>query len=252
MAETAARRRIDAFSYIDDVQADLCRVALAKDWKAELVGTNRELDRTLWLRHKRDARTREQEKELKPGKFVQVSLELAEAFFGCFSIPILDKVNRAESEHVRKGLAERFAMTKAHAIVKWGDFPRLSRAGQGMTYEPLGPARFPDVVVTILPGEEPEDANDPRFKPVRLRALYGLGDYVDMEHLVSPSSYSMRKAAQEEDGITRADFAAALGDRDRISKLEGQLETLLGIINADPELKARVAKAAPTAATTKE
>lgn len=213
-----------------------CRISLAKNWKADLAGTYRESERTIALTHKRDARTPRRTIRLQPGKTVRMELSLAEGFFGRFSIKVLNKEADAKSESKRKELIFNYGLTLMQSIVRWGDSPRLARAGNGLTYEALGPARFPDVTVAIEPAEEVEDAKDPRYLPVRLRDLYDLGDYVDAEHLVNPGGFMGRLKADEQQA--RADFAAA-EERQELAMLRGQVDTLTQIITASPELAAK-------------
>lgn len=238
----ANRKRIpEPFDYseFDAPQILYCRISLAKDWKAELVGTQRENERLVPLTHKRDARTPMRRLVLSPGKSVQLPLDMAEGYFGKFSIPVMNMIEKARGENQRKRLAEEFALTRAQVILRWGDYPRMARAGSGMTYEPLGPARFPDVTATIIPAEEDDEtANDIRYKPVRLRKLYDLGDFVDVEHLCNPGGF-MNKARDDE-RQAQLDFAQS-EDRDRVRLLEAQVSTLLGLLGGNPELLQKLA-----------
>jgi hypothetical protein len=231
-----AERVLD-YTAADATEILYCRISLARDWKAELKGTYREAERTLVLDHKRDARTARRYVRLAPGKSVQLELALAEGFFGRFSIPVLDRIGAARTEGRKKQLAAEYEQTRNHAITRWGDYPKMARAGQGMTYEPLGPARLPDVTVAIIPAEEDETTkDDPRYRPVRLRALYGLGDFVDAEHLCNPGGF-MGRVRQDEERAA-ADFAAST-QRDRMAEMEGRLATLMALLAANPELAAK-------------
>lgn len=222
----------------DAIEVLYCRISLARDWRSDLAGTSREAERTIVLDHKRDARTPRRYVHLKPGKSVQLPLDLAEAFFGRFSVAILERITEARTESAKRRLGEEYAMTRAQAILRWGDFPRLARAGSGMTYEPLGPARLPDVTVTIIPAEEDETtAADRRYKPVRLRALYDLGDYFDAEHLANPGGFAGRRALEDE-RQAKSDFEAA---QTRMAQLEGTVATLTALLAANPELEAKLA-----------
>lgn len=234
----AGRGREAAFDYaaLDYNEIMYCRVSLAKDWKKELVGTMRERERNVLLRHKRDARTPAKDITLAPGKTIRLPLNIAESFFGMFSIPVLDRASRAKTEGEKKVLAQYYAMTRAHAIVRWGDFPRLARAGSGMTYEPLGPARFPDVTVAIEPTElEDLDPNDMRYKPHRLRTLYDLGDFVDMEHLVNPGGWQQR----EHDAKAQREATAAESElREELARIRATNDVLMGLLG--PGVQAKV------------
>lgn len=237
----AARKRVpEPFDYaqFDAPQILYCRISLAKDWKAELVGSHREKERAIPLTHKRDARTPRRNLTLLPGKSVQLPLDMAEGYFGRFSIPVMDMIAKARTESQQRRLAEEYALTRSQVILRWGDYPRAARAGSGMTYEPLGPARFPDVTATIIPAEEDEDtASDPRYKAVRLRDLYDLGDFVDVEHLCNPGGFMNR--AKDEERQAQLDFQQSQ-ESDRVRVLEGTVNTLMALLGGNPELMAKI------------
>lgn len=225
-----------SFDYtgFDQDEVLYCRISLAKDWKHELIGTRREHERVVPLDHKRDARTPRRYLKLAPGKSVQLALELAEGFFGKFSIPMFGMIENARTEGAKKRLVEDFALTRDKAILKWGDSPRPARYSTTMTYEALGPARMPDVTVTIIPAQEDDDTeNDPRYAPTRLRTLYSLGDFFDAEHLVNPGGF-MQKIAEDE-RQSQLDFARASTDT-RLAQIEATNKVLMQLISTNPDL----------------
>lgn len=214
-----------AKAFIDVALADKmplprsCRVELASSWAHPIT-----------IAWKRDARTQRVGVRLQPGKTVNVPLEYAMAEFGMFNIPQL--IEEETDVRRKQKLAEQYVESIARSILRWGDYPRLAHYAAGMTYEAIGPARFPDITVTII-----DPQGEIEYEPIRLRDLYDLGEYIDVEDEVNPrSARALKKRRDQEEAAakkatTEGSDVAAL--RDQVSTLTGTINTILALIAPD-------------------
>ncbi len=109
---------------------------------------------------------------LKPGDKTILDISRAQAYFGMFTL--LHDLEDVMDEKRRASMLAQFEDFKARALLQWGEFPRPHNHMKDGN-EPLGPCRFPDVYVTVI------EANGERWQEMRLRDLYGWGDWYDAE-----------------------------------------------------------------------
>jgi hypothetical protein len=141
------------------------KLRLAPDWPRPLVLTWNEgiVGKTIGQKTRR---------VIKPGQATLLDIGRAQAYFGLFTMP--RDIEDVLDETRRQAMLEAFLREKARAILTWGDFPKPQnhiRSGE----EALGPARMPDVFLTVI------EADGDEWPEFRLRGLYDLGDYWDAE-----------------------------------------------------------------------
>ena len=96
-----------------------------------------------------------------------VPLERAQAWLGFFTFPTLME---SEKDPRRKDAMQRtYREERERALTTWGDYPRPARLADGT--HPIGPHRFPDLVVTVLEQDGTE------WEPIRLHEQYSLGEF---------------------------------------------------------------------------
>jgi hypothetical protein len=143
----------------------MAEIRLASDWPRPLVlaWTQGVVGKTIGSKTKRT---------LKPGDKTLLDIARAQAYFGMFTLP--HDIEDVMDEKRRAGMLQQFDDMKARTLLQWGDFPKSSNHMKDGN-EPLGPCRFPDVFVTVI------EADGERWPEMRLRDLYGWGDYWDAE-----------------------------------------------------------------------
>ena len=151
-------------------------------------------------------------KILERGKKIAIGLDRAISFFGPFMIP---RDMEGETDEVRlREAQEHFREERMRALMTWGDYPRHNKLSDGI--EPIGPHRFPHVIITI------EDGDGTRSEPFDLHQIYEIGEY-DVPDL-RPSHFAGQ----------RFDPTAALAEKERevasltsiVMQMKGQLELL--------------------------
>lgn len=148
------------------------------------------------------ARTR---RTLNPGDSTIIDIGRACAYFGVFTVP--HDLEQIYDEKKREARIAMYEAEKARAILTWGEYPRaINHQRDGN--EPLGPARMPDVYLTVI------ETDGSRWPEIRLRELYDLGDYYDAEP--KPKAFVAPTDTKQED---------------RVRDLEIQLAEMRGLVH---------------------
>lgn len=148
------------------------------------------------------ARTR---RTLNPGDTTTIDVGRACAYFGVFTVP--HDLAGIYDEKRREAFVLMYEAEKTRAILTWGEYPRsINHMRDGN--EPLGPARLPDVYLTVI------ETDGSRWPEIRLRDLYDLGDYYDAEP--KPKSFVAPTDTKQED---------------RVRDLEIQLAEMRGLVH---------------------
>lgn len=103
---------------------------------------------------------------IEPGKSTVQPLSKAQAWFGPFSVPLEFR----GADEKRKEKLRHFWATEKERYLKRYDYPRPTSM-QKDGYEPIGPHRSPDVIVTIIEDDGTE------LPPIRLHQLYKIGEW---------------------------------------------------------------------------
>jgi hypothetical protein len=165
------------------------------------------------------------------GTPVVQSLGKAQVWFGPFGLAL--EFSQTTDERRREKLREEYHREKMRILNRY-DYPRGTGRGYNPSMEPIGPHRFPDVVVTIL------EADGSEVGPYRLHELYKIGHWDPLkdqfEKHESAAEIEARSRAEIESNAAR--FAEVVeAQRREIARLAGMVEGALGASKPDPKKK---------------
>ena len=158
---------------------------------------------------------------LRPGESAVQPLDKAQAWFGPFALPSEYRVTTDEARRAR--LAQAWEIEKKRVLDRY-DYPRplkMDKDGR----EPIGPHRFPHVIVEIL---EPDGSSS---GPMDLHKLYKIGAWDPLKDtFLAPAETPAQMQARYEREIAEADRihqseVAAL--RRQMAEFQGKLDGFL-------------------------
>jgi hypothetical protein len=136
---------------------------------------------------------------IKPGQSIVQPLSKAQAHFGPFSIP--REYAKTTDERRKNALRDTWVSEKTRALCRF-DYERpLSVKRDG--YEPIGPHRFPHVIVTVLEADGTEHA------PMDLHELYKIGEHDPLKDSFGPKESVAEVKAKYEAQLDEAASAHA-------------------------------------------
>ena len=170
------------------------------------------------------ARGRRTKKRLYRGQSIRMPLDRAVGHFGPFMIP-RDSESELDDNRLQEMIAF-FTQERSRVLMAWGDYPRPLKLAEGNA--PVGPSRFPHVIVTVIDPEGEES------EPFDLHQVFGVGEHDAIS--LRPSTF---KRLGESGKIDRAERMEAENRelRERLARLEGATELLVAERNA-PNKKA--------------
>ena len=154
---------------------------------------------------------------VKPGQSIVQPLGKAQSHFGPFDMP--RQYAQATDERLRERIKHDWVVEKTRALARFDYVRPLSVKRDG--YEPIGPHRFPHIIVTIL---EPDGTE---HKPMDLHELYKIGEWDPLKDTFGPQETVEQVKAKYEAQLDeaaeghKAEIAALLS---KFGVLEGKLD----------------------------
>jgi hypothetical protein len=149
---------------------------------------------------------------IRPGQSIVQPLGKAQAHFGPFDMP--RQYANTSDERLKTRIKHDWVEEKTRALARFDYVRPLSIKRDG--YEPIGPHRFPHVIVTIL---EPDGTEN---KPMDLHELYKIGEWDPLKDTFGVKESVEEVAAKYEAQLDEAASAHAK----EISDLKSQFAAL--------------------------
>lgn len=218
----------------------MCQIRLDPQWKSWIEDPRKQQQRYLRLQWNPGVIPGGrwpgvQRRVLKPGDTTIIDIGRAQAWFGLFTVPtdVLDVIDEKKAEEMWRN----YTLEKARTILTWGDFQKGALEEDKDTT--FGPARLPDVYLTVI------EADGERWPEIRLRELYELGDYQEVDIPRSRSRFFQQQQLPAAPAAAPASDARIAALENVIAEQRGLLQGLMAALQHGPT----AANTAPTPAT---